>query len=46
MKQFEYADLPGYSVVAVNGPAVTAKIYSGVTRRLWHTLELSKLLSA
>jgi hypothetical protein len=46
VKQFEYADLPGYSVVAVNGPAVTAKIYSGVTRRLWHTLELSKLLSA
>jgi hypothetical protein len=46
VKQFEYADLPGYAVVAVNGPAVTARIYSGVTRRLWHTLELSNLLNA
>ena len=40
------ADLPGYAVVAVNGPAITAKVYSGVTRKLWRTLELSKLMSA
>jgi hypothetical protein len=46
VQQFEYADLPGYAVVTVNGPAVTAKIYAGVSRQLWQTLELSKLLSA
>jgi len=46
VKQFEYADLPGYAMVSVNGPAVTARVYSGVTRQLWHTLELSQLLSA
>jgi hypothetical protein len=46
VQQFEYADLPGYAVVTVNGPAVTAKIYAGVTRQLWRTLKLSKLRSA
>jgi hypothetical protein len=44
--QFEYADLPGYAVVAVDGRGVTATIYSGITRQPWRTLELSKLLSA
>ena len=46
VKQFEYADLPGYAVVAVNGPRVTARIYSGITRQLWRTLELTELLGA
>ena len=46
VRQFEYADLPGYVVVAVNGRRVTARIYSGITRRLWRTLELSELLAA
>jgi hypothetical protein len=46
VQQFEYADLPGYAVVAVNGPRVTARVYSGITRRLWRTLELSGLLAA
>jgi hypothetical protein len=44
VKQFEYADLPGYAVVAVNGPAVTAKIYSGVSREVWRTVELANAL--
>ncbi len=44
VKQFEYADLPGYAVVAVNGPKVTATIYSGVSRQVWRRLELSELL--
>lgn len=46
VRQFEYADLPGYAVVAVNGPRLTARVYSGITRRLWRTLELSELLAA
>ena len=46
VKQFEYADLPGYAVITANGPAVTARIYSGVTRQLWRTLELSRLMNA
>ena len=46
VKQFEYADLPGYSVVTVNGPRVTAKIYSGSSRDLWRNLNLTKLLES
>ena len=46
VRQFEYADLPGYAVVTVNGPKVTARIYSGITRQLWRTLELTELLKA
>lgn len=38
---FEYADLPGYSVVTVAGDRVTARIYSGVGRELWRTVELN-----
>ncbi len=45
VKSFEYADLPGYAVVTVNGANVTAKIYSGVSRNVWRTVELSRLLS-
>jgi hypothetical protein len=46
VKQFQYADLPGYAVVQVNGPQVNVEVYSGVTRRLWRTLNLSDLLNA
>ncbi len=45
VKQFQYADLPGYAVVQVNGPRVTASIYSGVGRRVWRNLALSKLVA-
>lgn len=38
---FEYADLPGYAVVTVDGPKVTARMYSGVGRELWRTVELN-----
>jgi hypothetical protein len=41
VKKFEYADLPGYAVIAVNGPKVTARIYSGTSRQIWRTLELA-----
>lgn len=38
---FEYGDLPGYTVVKVNGPEITAEIYSGVTQQLWKTVRLT-----
>jgi len=44
VRQFEYADLPGYAVVDVNGPSVTAQVYAGVGQNLWRTLELNRLL--
>jgi hypothetical protein len=46
IQHFEYADLPGYAVVTVAGPQVTARIYSGTTRQLWTTRKLSELLTA
>ena len=46
VKQFQYADLPGYAVVSVNGAHVSAKIYSGVTRQLWRALKLTEMLEA
>lgn len=46
VKTFEYADLPGHAVVSVDGGQLTAQIYSGVSRQLWRTVDLSKLMSA
>lgn len=45
VKAFEYADLPGYAVVTVDGPRVTAQIYSGIGRQVWRTVDLSALLA-
>ncbi|MES2735581.1 MAG: metallophosphoesterase [Verrucomicrobiota bacterium] len=44
VKSFEYADLPGHTVVKVQGGEVTAEIYSGITRKRWKTVDLSGLL--
>ena len=44
VRAFAYADLPGYAVVTVNGPAVTARIFSGTTRLPWRTVDLRQLL--
>jgi hypothetical protein len=41
VNKFEYADLPGYAVITVNGTAVSAKIYSGVSRTVWREIELA-----
>ncbi|HUR58104.1 MAG TPA: metallophosphoesterase [Opitutaceae bacterium] len=43
---FEYADLPGYAVVTVDGARVTAKMYAGTTRNVWRTVDLTGLLAA
>lgn len=46
VKEFQYADLPGYAVVSVQGGNVLVHVYSGVTRRLWRTVDLSGCLQA
>jgi hypothetical protein len=46
VKHFEYADLPGYAVVTVDGPRVTATMHSGVTRQPWRTVDFTSLLLA
>jgi hypothetical protein len=44
VSHFQYADLPGYAVLTVNGPKVEARIFSGATRNLWKSINLSNLL--
>lgn len=46
VKAFEYADLPGYAVVTVDGAKVTVKMYSGFSRNVWRTADLSALARA
>jgi hypothetical protein len=43
VKEFEYADLPGYAVVTVKGGSVKADIYAGVSSRLWRRVDMVKL---
>lgn len=43
VKAFEYADLPGYAIVTVDGARVTAKVYAGITPEGWRTLDLTEL---
>jgi hypothetical protein len=43
---FEYADLPGYAVVTIDGPQVTVQMYAGATRELWRTVNLTALARA
>jgi hypothetical protein len=40
---FEYADVPGYAVVSVDGARVTLKMYAGTTQELWRTVDLTAL---
>jgi hypothetical protein len=44
VKAFDYADLPGYAVVTVDGPRVTAQMYAGFSRQVWRTVDLTGLL--
>ena len=45
IRAFQYANLPGYAVVTIDGPTVQARIFPGVSRQAWRTVELSKLLT-
>jgi hypothetical protein len=40
---FDYADLPGYAVVTVDGPRVAVQMYGGTGRELWRTVDLTAL---
>ena len=40
---FEYADLPGYAVVTVDGPNVGVKMYAGTGTELWRSVDLTAL---
>jgi UDP-2,3-diacylglucosamine pyrophosphatase LpxH len=40
VKRFEYADLPGYAVVTVDGATVQAQMFSGFSRNVWKTVAL------
>jgi hypothetical protein len=41
VRAFEYADVPGHTVVKVQGPRVIAEVYRGVTRELYRTIDLT-----
>lgn len=43
VRDFEYADLPGYAVVTVAGSRVTAQMYAGTGTELWRTVDLTAL---
>jgi hypothetical protein len=43
VRDFEYADAPGYAVVHVDGAAVTLKMYPGTGTGLWRTVNLGAL---
>jgi hypothetical protein len=43
VRDFAYADLPGYAVVTVAGPNVTATMFAGATRDAWRTVDLTAL---
>lgn len=43
---FEYADLPGYAVVTVDGARVTVTMYPGTARAPWRTVRLEQLAAA
>ena len=40
---FEYADLPGYAVVTVDGARVTVRMFAGTGTELWRTVDLTAL---
>jgi hypothetical protein len=46
VKTFEYADLPGYAVVTVDGTKVNVKMYSGVSRKVWRSFDFTALARA
>jgi 3',5'-cyclic AMP phosphodiesterase CpdA len=43
VKAFEYADLPGYAVVTVDGVRVTAEIFAGISKERWRVADLTAL---
>lgn len=46
VKAFAYADLPGHAAVTISGAQVQAVMYSGITRQVYKTVDLTKLLNS
>jgi hypothetical protein len=46
VRQFEYADAPGYAVVTVDGASVKASCRHGLGKGVWQEVDLSGLLDA
>lgn len=46
VRTFSYADLPGHAVVTVSGDRVEARVYAGVSRQLYRSVDLTQLMSA
>jgi hypothetical protein len=46
VRAFEYADVPGYAVVTVDGPRVSAAVFPGTSRQPWRTVNLNPPASA
>jgi 3',5'-cyclic AMP phosphodiesterase CpdA len=43
VRAFDYADLPGYAVVKIDGPRVTLDLFAGTTRERWRSVDLAAL---
>ena len=43
VKAFEYADLPGYAVVTVDGARVSAEMFAGISKDRWRSVDLTAL---
>ena len=41
VRDFMFADAPGYAVVHVSGTGVTADLYAGLGKRRWRTVKLA-----
>lgn len=46
VKAFAYADLPGHAVVHVDDARVVVTMYAGISRNIYRTIDLTKLLSS
>jgi UDP-2,3-diacylglucosamine pyrophosphatase LpxH len=44
VKQFQYADVPGYAIVHVNDDKVEASVFAGAIGDPWRTVKVSELL--
>lgn len=46
IRSYDYADVAGYAVLSVQGKSVSARLYNGLGRRHWKTIDLTGLRDA
>lgn len=46
VRSFAYADMPGHAAITINGAQVQVVMYSGITRDVYKTVDLTKLLAS